>query len=81
MQVTHGDREVEFHDLIGEAHYILLDLGGIPAKHDHLDFQSMSCEMIAAKLGQELAQKYNRNVEVVVSEDGEAGARVMSLPQ
>jgi hypothetical protein len=70
MQVAHDDREVEFHDLQDYSHFVFGTLG--------LDgnYGSRSCEMLARALGTELANKFQRLVTVIVSEDGECGAEV-----
>lgn len=68
MEVGHDDREVEFHDLLDYARRCFPggELGG------------QSCEMMARELGKEIARRFGRAVEVTVSEDGEAGAVVVT---
>tara|TARA_R110002020_G_scaffold122026_5_gene277247 strand:- start:3970 stop:4314 length:345 start_codon:yes stop_codon:yes gene_type:complete len=68
MPVTNQDREVEFHDLMDEVKALF------PHNKNH---GGMSCEMMASDIGEKLASKYNRRITVEVSEDGEAGARVI----
>lgn len=66
--VTHDDREIEFHDLIDYAKSVMPDPHWGP----------MSCETVARLLGESLVQKYERRFTVSVSEEGEAGATVVS---
>jgi hypothetical protein len=68
MPVKHAERELEFHDLLDQAHEWFP--GG--------DLGAQSCETMAAELGNKLARFYQRTVEVTVSEDGEVGATVVS---
>lgn len=70
MNVTHDDREVEFHDLLdfARSHFPGGDLGG------------QSCEMLARKLATKVVKQYNRPAEISVSEDGEVGAVVILSP-
>lgn len=72
-EVMHDGREIEFHDLIVEAKAWLRMIGGIDG-----NFGLMSCESIARETADELAQRYARPFEVMVSEDGECGAVVRS---
>ena len=65
--VTHDDREIEFHDLLDAAK--ALYKGG--------NMGEMSCEQMARNLGEALAQQYQRNFTVEVSEDNECGAKVV----
>lgn len=71
LNVSHDDREVEFHDLLDFARHAFPggELGG------------QSCEMLARSLATEIAHRYQRAVEVSVSEDGEVGALVLSFPR
>jgi len=68
MQVEHDDREVEFHNLLDLARSLFPggELGG------------QSCEMMARSLGEKIARRYGRAVQVTVSEDGEVGAVVLT---
>lgn len=71
-QVTHDDREIEFHDLMENARTLLrLEWPGF-------DFGANSCEMIARKLGSKLQAKHSRPFTITVSEDGECSASVRS---
>lgn len=70
MDVLHGNREVEFHDLLDQSRAVLKQLA--PAGQ----FGGQSCEMIATSLGRFLAKTYGRACQVTVSEDGECGAVV-----
>jgi hypothetical protein len=66
--VQHDDREVEFHDLLDFAreHFPGGELG------------AQSCEMLARCLGMKIARRFQRAVEVTVSEDNEVGALVIT---
>jgi hypothetical protein len=67
VDVDHGDREVEFHDLLDQVVDYCGGLVGLLG----------SCEAIAEVLAVELERRYpGRRVAVDVSEDGEAGATV-----
>ncbi len=68
--VSHDDREVEFHDLLDFAK------ASFPAG----DRGAASCEMMARQLGDVLSTRFNRSFEVTVSEDGEVGAIVRIAP-
>ncbi len=71
VTVGHDDREIEFHDLMD---FIVSCLPGP-------DLGAQSCEMIARKIVDALAEKYpNRAVGVSVSEDNEVGAVVRFTP-
>lgn len=75
MQVSHDDREIEFHDLLDRARAIFeFELG------TNGNFGSHSCEMLGRELGGRLARMYQRAVTVIVSEDGECGAQVEAHP-
>lgn len=68
MSVSHDDREVEFHDLLDFARDAFPggELGG------------QSCEMMARSLGEKIARRFGRAVQVTVSEDDEVGAVVLT---
>jgi len=68
LNVNHHDREVEFHDLLDFARNAFTggELGG------------QSCETMAQALGEEIARRFGRAVQVTVSEDGEVGAVVLT---
>lgn len=68
--VTHDDREMEFHNLLDAAKAIFK--GG--------NMGNMSCEQMARNLGEELAEQYHRSFTVEVSEDNECGAKVVVEP-
>lgn len=72
-EVTHDDREIEFHDLMDAARGQFPDIEHVNGRPD---LGSMSCEMIARKIANGLAGLYARPFCVDVSEDGECGARV-----
>ncbi len=61
-----ADRQIEFHDLLQTVR---------PAKPE-MELGAKSCEAIAARVGQLLAEDYKSPYTVTVSEDGECGARV-----
>ena len=65
--VTHNDRDIEFHDLIDSAkkYFNGGELGG------------MSCEAMAEELGWKLVNQYNRGFSIEISEDGECGSRII----
>jgi hypothetical protein len=65
--VTHDDREIEFHDLLDAA----------KALFKSIDMSEKSCEQMARNLGEELAKQYHRSFTVEVSEDKECGAKVV----
>ena len=65
-EVTHDDREIEFHDLLADA----------KAAFPGGDMGSWSCEMMARELGRTLVGKYRRPFTVSVLEDNEVGAVV-----
>lgn len=69
-QVTHDDREVEFHDLLDQAR----------ADFPGGDLGRQSCEDMARALATKMAAHYRRPFEVSVSEDGEVGAVVSVDP-
>jgi len=65
MDVAHGDREVEFHDLLDEARLLVGDG----------EYGNKSCEHIATDIMAGLKQKYNaKQISVSVFEDNECGA-------
>lgn len=67
LEVSHEEREIEFHDLLEFA----------KTSFGEGDFGAASCETLARKLAQQVAETFDRPwVEVTVSEDGEAGATV-----
>lgn len=71
VQVAHDDRDVEFHELLDFAR----------SQFPGGELGAQSCEMMARALGNKIAHRFGRAVEVSVSEDGEVGALVLSLPQ
>ena len=70
MEVTHDDREVEFHDLRDEAVKLFSELGS------NGDMGAMSCEHMARSMAKNLAGRYVREVTVSVFEEDEFGATV-----
>lgn len=66
MEVTHDDREVEFHDVQQFA------MANFPGG----DMGSQSCEMMARALCGVVSARFARVVRVTVAEDGEVGAVV-----
>ena len=65
--VSHDDREIEFHDLLDTAKSLFT--GG--------NMGNKSCEQMARNLATELVQRYQRSFTVEVSEDNECGAKVI----
>lgn len=75
IQVHHDDREIEFH-MFKNWMVSLYDQGALEVDHK-------SCEMLAQDLMDQILAKYNcsnRIVAVEVSEDGECGAVIRSVP-
>jgi hypothetical protein len=72
-EVTHDDREIEYHDLMDLTRGFVAESA---ESTETCSFGSMSCEQIARRLGIKLSEKYERPFTVLVSEDGEAGAMV-----
>lgn len=75
IQVQHDDRELEFH----------MFLNWLTSLYDQkvLELDFRSCEMMADDLIQKVIAKYDcasRKVEITVSEDGECGATLTSVP-
>jgi hypothetical protein len=68
--VTHDDREIEFHDLLDKAKELFKSI----------DMSEKSCEQMARDLGNSLVQEYDRTFTVEVSEDNECGAKVVVEP-
>jgi hypothetical protein len=72
-EVSHDDREIEFHDLLDEARAIFKSLqdasGGLGGR---------SCEMIGREIGVTLALRHDRPFTVSVWEDNEVGATVVT---
>jgi hypothetical protein len=69
VEVGHGDREIECHDLRDFA----LEAFGAG------DMGCQSCEMMAVDLAQKVARRFgDRRVMVEVLEDGEVGGRFQS---
>lgn len=66
--VNNDDREIEFHDLLDESR----DFFNEPERRDQ------SCEMMARALGEYLSRQYQRAFTVIVSEDNECGAQVLT---
>jgi hypothetical protein len=66
--VTHDDRQIEFHDLLGAA-TLFWPPNDI--------FGAKSCEMLARDLGSKLRNENYPVVSVTVSEDGESAATVI----
>ena len=79
MPVHHDERDVEFHDLMREVRIWLAETYQ-QDEGDGFHFGARSCETLARELGEHLAQRHGREVEVSVSEDGEAGACVRVAP-
>ena len=67
VQVVHGDREIEFHELLDFC----------TAQFTGGNFGTQSCEMLASALRHDLETRHpGRLVTVSVFEDGEVGAVV-----
>lgn len=80
LWVDHDDRDIEFHDLCDDAKRLFA--AGF-FEEDSVGFDvsmARSCEMMAAALGEQLVKRFNRQVDVTVSEDGEFDASVSSYP-
>ena len=72
IDVTHADREIEFHDV---QDLLAVDCDSL--NHDDLG----SCEHIAMQLVDAMKHRYpERRIEAEVSEDGENGGVVLWLP-
>lgn len=71
--VDHDDRSVEFHDVRDQIEVLWGLLAG-PKR----DLGSMSCEMLARRIGAHLVEWNPRRWTVIVSEDDEMGACVAS---
>ena len=78
-EVTHDDREIEFHDLRDQASACFEEqyVGIISSR----DLGEASCEAIARAMGEMLAQMHKRPFSVTVWEDGECGATVNTLTE
>lgn len=74
--VSHDDREIEFHDLADQARAIFVGLqdkgGGLGGR---------SCEMMARSLGLALSKAHARPFTVSVWEDNEFGSTVVTKPK
>lgn len=71
-EVRHGDREIEFHDLLDEAKMLFgRAIADLPI--------SRSCEMIAHAIAAPLRDRYRRSFAVTVSEDNECGATLIEV--
>lgn len=82
VAVFHGDREVEFHDLLAVSRRLFLSLAQEePAALDIPDFGPQSCETLATRLAHGLRAVLPRGgarmVMVEVWEDNEVGAEVI----
>lgn len=73
--VNHDDREIEFHDLRDQALALFRQQQNVDG-----NFGEASCEMIARRLGADLARAHARSFTVAVFEDGEFGATVVCHP-
>ena len=73
--VAHDDREVEFHDVLDQVRAYWQAMAG-----EEDDMGSASCEALARCIGEHLMVWRPRAWVVEVSEDGEAGARVLTGP-
>lgn len=74
-EVTHDDREIEFHDLLDECRSF------VNARTEH---EGRSCEMLAAELLDFIDTTFgtgDRERSVTVWEDNECGASVSRRPQ
>jgi len=72
-EVTHDDREIEFHDMIDFGESMFADI------LIHGDI-SQSCEAMARELARRYCHKYKRAFSVTVGEDEECGATVIYAP-
>lgn len=75
VEVTHGDRDIEFHLL--KRHCLLTLRLMYPFSHtDELDFGERSCEHLAQELHASLTRDNYRVAAIEVWEDSECGARL-----
>lgn len=75
VEVSHDDREIEFHDLKDDAGAMFQSFG------EQGNFGGQSCEHLARRLAGCLVERHRRAVSVHVSEDGEFGATVICVPE
>lgn len=77
VEVSHDDRDIEFHDLLDHVVKSCNALGVVDLTGTR-NLYAMSCEMIARHVAEYLRTTVypGRAVRVEVSEDGECGARV-----
>lgn len=84
VEVTHGDREVEFHDLGDDLAAALRGCPSTMSSGEHgtslHDFGAQSCEHLATSVARTLSALYTV-VEVSVSEDDEFTATVRPTTQ
>lgn len=74
ISVTHDDRDIEFIQFKNWI-YRLYGLSSI------LSLDNQSCEMIADNLLSTIRRKYpNREIKIEISEDGENGCFIESMP-
>lgn len=79
LSVTHGDREVEFHDLGEHVEVLLHGLGEqYHAESTLVDFGARSCEHLARTLFDRLTDEGMTVVRVTVSEDGEHAGVILA---
>lgn len=72
VQQLHGNREIEYHDLLDYCR------GALFAAHEYED---LSCEQMAEWAVQSITRRWSgRRVVVSIFEDGECGARVTYSP-
>lgn len=68
LDVTHNDRDIEFHDLLDACHDVA---------SEGVEWADRSCEAIGRVLLNDIEHRWpGRNPVVTVSEDGECGATV-----
>lgn len=81
LAVTDDDREIEFIDAKADLIHVMAYAFMNNEERHGCDFESRSCEMIAKWIIDYLKHKYgDRFIAVTVSEDGENGAQVHSIP-
>lgn len=80
VSVTGHDREIEFHDLLDEVN-LALPTSSVRRIDASNEFLNMSCEHHAQRMLDLLAARYpDRELVVIVDEDGECFSKVVSIP-
>lgn len=80
VAVAGHDREIEFHDLLDDVN-AALPTSSVRRIDDSNEFLNMSCEHHAQRILDILAARYpDRELTVVVDEDGECFSKVVRIP-